>query len=353
MSSRPSIRSLAGSLGLSPATVSEALRGSPRVALVTRDRVQRAAEKAGYRPNRLVGQVMAEIRRTHNPSFHGTIAALITTEPPNPRRVRFHEHILAGARSRADELGYSIEIFRVGEGGLSLRRLAEVLRARGISGLIVMPFESARDWLDFEWQHFSAVKMDYCLSRPRLHTVCPDHHVTTLNALHRMRDLGYTRIGLCLSDLLDVRIHRKWSGPYIAFQQELPPGDRIPVLFYDELTAPQFLRWYRRHRPQVVVSHDRRIVNWLEQDGVAVPQEAGFFNLNCIEDPTGSTGFDLVPSLLGAAAVESVVAQLYRNERGVPPHPKTIMIEGRWQSGPTFLESPAGAPAAVSPAPAP
>ncbi len=340
MPSRPSVRSLAKSLGLSPATVSEALRDSPRVASVTRDRVVRAAERAGYRSNRLVGQVMAEIRRASNHAFHGTIAILITTEPPNLRRVRFHEDILTGARSRAEELGYSLEIFRVGDGGLPLRRLAAVLRTRGIPGLVVMPFESAQDWEEFEWQYFSAVKMDYCLSRPHLHTICPDHHVTFLRALHRMRDLGYRRIGLCIRDLLDVRIHRKWSGAFIAYQQEIAPSERLPVHFYDAWTAKDFLPWFRSQEPEVVVSHDRRIVSWIEEAGHAVPSDVGFFNLNCIEEPTLSTGFDLVPALLGAAAIESVVAQLYRNERGVPANPKTIMIEGRWQPGPTLLEKP-------------
>ena len=339
MSSRPSIRSLAHQLGLSPATVSEALRASPRVAAVTRDRVVRAAAKAGYRPNRLIGQVMAEIRRTTNHAFHGTIAILITTEPPNPRRVRFHEDILKGARSRADELGYSLEIFRVGDGGLPLRRLASVLRTRGIPGLIVMPFEATHDWHDFEWQHFSVVKMDYCLSHPQLHTVCPDHHVTFLRTLHRMRDLGYRRIGLCLRDQLDVRIHRKWSGAFIAYQQELEAGDRVPVHFYDLLSPAEFMPWFRTHRPEVVISHDWRIVTWLRDAGVAVPEVTGYFNLNCIEEPDLTTGFDLVPDLLGAAAIESVVAQLYRNERGIPAHPKTIMIEGRWKSGPTLRET--------------
>ncbi len=349
MSARPSIRSLATALGLSPATVSEALRSSPRVAKVTRDRVVRAAEKAGYRPNRLIGQVMAEIRRTTNHAFHGTIAVLITTEPPNPRRVRFHEEILKGARRRAEELGYSVEIFRVGDGGLPLRRLATVLRTRGIAGLVVMPFEASQDWEDFAWEHFSAVKMDYCLSRPRLHTVCPDHHVTFLRALHRLRDLGYRRIGLCLREMLDVRIHRKWSGAFIAYQQELAAGDRVPVHRYDELTAQEFLGWFREHRPDVVVSHDWRIATWLHEAGHAVPEDTGFFNLNCIEEPDLATGFDLVPDLLGAAAIESVVAQLYRNERGVPAHPKTIMIEGRWKPGPTLRETPAPvAPVAIT-----
>jgi LacI family transcriptional regulator len=323
MSARPSIRSLAAALGLSPATVSEALRSSPRVAKVTRDRVERAAAKAGYRPNRLIGQVMAEIRRTTNHAFHGTIAMLITTEPPNLRRVRFHEEILKGARRRAEELGYSVEIFRVGDGGLPLRRLATVLRTRGISGLVVMPFETAQDWEDFAWEH-----------------------VTFLRALHRLRDLGYRRVGLCLREMLDVRIHRKWSGAFIAYQQELAAGDRVPVHRYDALTAPEFLSWFGEHRPEVVVSHDWRIVSWLRESGHAVPGDTGFFNLNCIEEPALTTGFDLVPDLLGAAAIESVVAQLYRNERGVPAHPKTIMIEGRWNPGPTLRET--AAPAATA-----
>lgn len=339
MKPRPSIRSLAQQLGLSAATVSEALRSSPRVAKITRDRVVRAAEKAGYRPNRLIGQVMAEIRRTTNHTFHGTIAMLITTEPPNPRRARFHEEILKGARARAEELGYSVEIFRVGDGGLPLRRLASVLRARGITGLVVMPFEAAQDWQEFEWHYFAAVKMDYCLSRPRLHTICPDHHVTLLRALHRMTEMGYRRLGFCIQDSLDVRIHRKWSGAFGAYQQGVAPALRVPVHTYESLTATGFRDWFDKHRPEIVISHDRRIVGWLREAGRAVPEDTGFFNLNCIEEPALTTGFDLVPDLLGAAAIESVVAQLYRNERGVPAHPKTIMIEGRWKPGPTMREA--------------
>jgi hypothetical protein len=42
--------------------------------------------------------------------------------------------------------------------------------------------------------------------------------------------------------------------------------------------------------------------------------------------------------LLGAAAVESVVAQVQRNEQGVPPAPKTIMLPARWEHGPTVRQ---------------
>ncbi len=49
---RPTLRSLAEITGLGISTVSQALRGSPEIALETRKRVQLAAQQAGYRPNR-------------------------------------------------------------------------------------------------------------------------------------------------------------------------------------------------------------------------------------------------------------------------------------------------------------
>jgi hypothetical protein len=39
--------------------------------------------------------------------------------------------------------------------------------------------------------------------------------------------------------------------------------------------------------------------------------------------------------MVGAAAVDTVVAQIHRNERGVPVFPKTVMIEGSWMDGET------------------
>jgi LacI family transcriptional regulator len=66
-----------------------------------------------------------------------------------------------------------------------------------------------------------------------------------------------------------------------------------------------------------------------------VPKDVGFFNLNTTQEPHPSAGLDLLPRQLGAAAVESVVAQIQRSERGPPLHPKTISIEGAWVDGPT------------------
>ena len=72
----PTLRSLAKILGLSRTTVSDALRGSPRVDPNTALRVKKAAREAGYRRNPLAGALMSELRRSRGTAFRGVLAAV-------------------------------------------------------------------------------------------------------------------------------------------------------------------------------------------------------------------------------------------------------------------------------------
>src|SRR5688572_23660733 len=73
---RISIRTLAREIGLSTATISLALRDSTLVLPETRERVQQAAARAGYRANPLVGSVMSSLRRAADASYHGSLLAI-------------------------------------------------------------------------------------------------------------------------------------------------------------------------------------------------------------------------------------------------------------------------------------
>ena len=84
-------------------------------------------------------------------------------------------------------------------------------------------------------------------------------------------------------------------------------------------------------------------VDWLRAAKVSVPKRTGFFNLNWNERRRPCAGLDLRPELQGIAAVESVVAQIHRNERGLPTDPHTVMVSGRWIDGPTLRRRPAHA----------
>ena len=140
-SSAPTVRSLARELGLSRTTVSDALRGAPRVDIRTVQRVQEAARAAGYHRNPLAAALMSELRRSRGATFRGVIAAIDLDEPDRPAyAARFHRALVLGATSRSDELGFKLENFVMGrEGGLSVPRLDSVLQSRGIHGVLLLP----------------------------------------------------------------------------------------------------------------------------------------------------------------------------------------------------------------------
>lgn len=334
--SAPNIRSLAKITGFSISTVSEALRNSPKVKPATREMIRKAAQKAGYRPNPLVGAVMSEIRHASHQGYRGTIAAINYAETDPPQMPPFHREIFAGAQARGQELGYNLELFWVGGRGISLKRLDGILQSRGVQGVLVLPFRETRDFSDLTWPHYSAVCMDYCVSRPHLNIVCPDHHLGLLQLLGRITAAGHRRIGLFLENHRDERIFRKWSSAFLGWQQSLPARERVPIYHANEIERGPFLRWFQKHRPTAVVGHVTEAVSWLREAGFAVPGDVAFATLNWNLRSVDCAGLDLHPRLCGEAAIEMVIAQITRNERGAPAHPRTLTTEIVWQDGPTL-----------------
>ena len=342
MAKPPTIRSLARQLRLSVATVSEALRDSERVANATRVRVKRAAEQAGYRANPLLGAALSAVRRSRHQHYRGTLALVDTDEDGKAKLMLFHREIAAGAEARAQELGFHTELFWLGDRapGLSHPRLAQILNARGITGVVLLPFNTAQNLSDFDFSRVAAVQMDHCLEQPRLHTILPDHYVSMIHALERLTQLGYQRIGLCMEQRKDARLKSKWSAAFLTFFRTYARDTGIPALIEPkQLDRARFLSWFRHYQPDLVVGHVQEMVKWLVADGVRVPADVGFFNLNVTERTSPCAGLDLEPSRLGAAAVETVVAMLHRQERGVPAYPQTITLEATWVDGPTLRKS--------------
>jgi LacI family transcriptional regulator len=341
MSKTPTIRSLARRLRLSVATVSEALRDNPRVKPATRARVRAAAEKAGYWHNPLLSAALSAVRRARHQEYRGTLALVDTDEDNHAQYVVFHREIVAGAEARARELGFRTELFWIGSRtpALPVARLARVLQARGIPGAVLLPFNTAQDLSAFDFSHFAAVQMDHSLVEPRLHTILPDHFISMVHALERLTQRGYQRVGLCLEQRKDFRLKNKWSAGFLAFFRNYARDTGIPALIEPQLTREKFLAWFRHYRPDLIVGHMQAMVDWLQEIKVRVPEDTGFFNLNITERTAPCAGLDLGPRRLGAAAVESVVAMLHRQERGVPEFPKTITLEATWVEGPTLRPS--------------
>ncbi len=334
----PSLRQLAQELGLSHTTVSEALRGSPRVKPATRAKVLKVARELGYRRNPLAGALMSEMRRSRAGTFRGVLAVLDLDGPDDRAAgpMRYHRELSKGATKRAEELGFKADAFTVGKAGISLERLDKILQSRGIGGIFLLPVGSNPDLTRLDWTHFAGIYSDYVIERPGLHSVCPDHYRAMLMVLDRLYRLGYRRPGLVLAEPHDARLLYRWQAAYHTYQTHHDGMTRLPPLIISEPNQRDFTLWFKAVKCDVVLAHGPEVKTWMEEAGAKIPETHGFCCLNVLNSTVPCAGLDLQPRLLGERGVELLIGQVLRNECGAPDLPMTTTVPAAWVDGPTL-----------------
>ena len=310
-----------------------------RVDPATVRRVRNAAKDAGYKRNPLAAAVMSELRRSRGSTFRGVLAAVDIAEPQrSDPHGSFHSELVNGGRQRAAELGFKLEAFVVDRAVLTVQRLDTILQSRGIHGVLVLPSWDAPDWTGLDWSRYAGVYTDYLIDRPALHCVCCNHYRSIMALLTRLVERGYRRPGLYVERGRDERTQHRYSAGLRAFQETHPEFEPVPVLSLESHSAAAFQKWFRRHNPDVVLSHFTEVIDWMGLCGARVPETHGFVSLNLIYKTRPCAGLDQQPAELGARAVELLIAQLQRNELGVPSWPMTTTIPARWVEGPTLRQ---------------
>jgi len=334
---RPTIRSLAESLGVSRTTVSDALRNQPRVSAETRDLIQQAARAAGYRFNPLASSVLSQVRRTRLGTFQGVLAAIGQEEPARvPFPGAYWRDLLQGATERGLELGFKLEHFVVGRDRLTVPRLDTILRSRGIRGVLIMPAWEQPDFRLLNWPTLTGVYADYLMESPGLHSVCPDHPRGMELAMSRLHALGFRRPGLVLLQQESVRLHDRWLAAFLAFRHRHPEMSALPPLIVPAMNAEDFKRWFKQHQPDVVVGHRAEMIGWMEDCGARVPTTHGFCCLNLGLNAQPCAGLDQRPYHVGVRAIELVISQIHQNTYGTPELPSNTTVPMRWVDGPTL-----------------
>jgi LacI family transcriptional regulator len=311
-----------------------------RVDPATVQRVRKAARDAGYKRNPLAAAVMSELRRSRGSTFRGVLAAIDVSEPQrSDPHGSFHTQLVTGGRQRAAELGFKLEAFVVDQNSLTVQRLDSILQSRGIHGLLVLPSWYAPDWSGLDWTNYAGVYTDYVIERPALHCVCCNHYRSIMSLLAELMERGYRRPGLYLEHGRDDRTQRRFSAAFRSFQENQPNVEHVPLLMVGECRKENFIAWFKRHKPDVVLAHFTDVVDWMAECGARVPQTHGFVSLNLLYKNRPCAGLDQQPAELGARAVELLIAQLQRNELGVPTWATTTTIPARFVDGPTVRKS--------------
>jgi DNA-binding LacI/PurR family transcriptional regulator len=333
---RPTQKDIARVAGVTQATVSLALRNHPSIQAETSARIRTIAESLGYVPDPYLAGLSSYRQAKRTPSYHATLAWLSadadgTIWKNSPAFTAYHQ----GALRRAAELGYTLEDHCLQAPGMTPRRLAQIFRARNIPGILVAPQPRADAHIDFPFDHFSAVTLGYTLTSPRLHLVTW-HQFRAMETLFRkLITLGYRRPGLALAKESDLRSGNNWSAAFLSEQLRLP-ADPVPPLVIDPFSSRKVLAWYRRHKPDVIITIWPQVHDWLLEAGLDVPEKIGLALLSVPDGNLTLSGLSERPRSIGATAVEFLVGMIHRAEHGVPDMQTCLLTEGHWCDGTTL-----------------
>lgn len=342
MGDAPTLRTLAKLAGVSKTTVSLCLRDHPRISAELRARVQRLAAEAGYRPNALMANLLAQLRASKTSAYQSTLALVCAAKDPSELdTVPTFRAWIAGCRARATEQGYGFDQLWLYEPGISPARLVAILDARNIRGVAVVGFyegEAIPREFDPVWQRSAAVAIGTRPIWPTIHFVSNDQYVTVFRAVREVAALGYRRLGLCLASHIDNIVENKFTAGFRAAQERLGLAPDVPVYDLQPGTKKAFTTWLKHHRPEIILTIHAEVRGWVESLGLAVPGDVALVQLDKSQETGDWAGMQQNSELIGRSAIDMVIGQIHRNESGLPPIQKSMLIESTWSEGATVRE---------------
>ena len=157
-----------------------------------------------------------------------------------------------------------------------------------------------------------------------------------------LRSQGQFVMGGFQSVTTEIQI---WGPVQQASNKEimmLPEADRVAPLITHKVTKASLRQWLREQRVDcVILSHDAfQLRAWIDELGYEVPGKLGVCLATLYGPCEGLAGIDIQLDLIGETAVRSVVSMLQQNERGLPPYPRYVTVEGRWVDRPSVRPRP-------------
>jgi len=334
---RITILDVARRAGLSRSATAYALRDDHNASKATRERVQRIAQELGYRPDPVLSQLMSHLHSGQPKGYAGKIAFINPDPKRDFARTRPALHaIFKDATSRARVLGYELEEFWLHEPGRCPQRLARILLARNIRGIILSGVETRGTVLDFPWEQFASVRLGYSVREPALTRVVPHHYQNTMLALQQVWAAGYRRPGLLTLRRQDDAMVRLHIAAFLAYQDTLPPESRAGLMSGDSMEPEKIRAWFDEQRPDVILTTNYPARLHFAEAGIRVPQDVALVSLLRWDEQAGMAGVRPRVERLGTVAVNLLVSKLQHDERGIPDHCITVEMEGSWTEGPSM-----------------
>ncbi|WPJ94852.1 LacI family DNA-binding transcriptional regulator [Coraliomargarita algicola] len=331
---RVSMRMIAEKAGVSLATVSYALQGSTKVSTATRRSIERLAQELGYVSNPLIRQGMVQIRSTSERRVRSNLAYL-SIEPIG--ELLHHRRLLGACRKQAQVLGYHIEAFQFGEQASENQRLAQILIARGVRGLLLAPSDDVVGAFEFPWAEFASLELGYSMGSFRHHRVSLDYWQILTESLTHLAQAGYRRIAFVGQKHGIRRTNYRYEAAYLLHRKERSFGSiLLPHWVYEHMDPCKFESWLERARPDVIVSQDNHLFEFLKSFNGSGRGRVDFCSLLIQEPNSALSGMLVSLDSTAETAVDFLARRVESGDWGLPAAPVCLSVASRWQTGATL-----------------
>lgn len=286
-----SIKQIAREVGVSPATVSNALTGKGRVSPSKVDQIRAMAKELGYRPS-LTGRALQ--------SGQTGILGLVMPDLTNPLFPRIAQQLSIAADGRGLSILIADSRGNADEQGQALSRLVD----RGVDGLLVVPQKGT----SCEIQPVPTVIINTS-SDPR-NAVSADHQGGGRLIARHIADLGHQSVVLLGGDSVSEVQQDRIAG----MRAELGETIRIQLLWGTD-DVPPLISKIENGATAVMTTSDLlalRVQSHLTRTGLAVPGNVSL------------TGFDDLPL---AAAMHPMLTTVAQDVKSIAERALEIVTE--------------------------
>lgn len=330
------VKEVAAAAGVSFSTVAAVFRGEAWVRPATRERVEAAAARLGYRR-------------------HGAASVMASRAAKAGQLKTIHLGWLGGL-ARIARMGAMKEMRRAVEGrgwlfsGENLDPLEDWnavgrrWEAIGVDAVVLgrtHPLDAA---VRFPWERFVVVSTETHRLQEGFDVVRPSLFRSVFGLLEEVRCRGHRRIGIWLREGPAAQSDDQVRlGACLAFQQSVASrSERLPILrtgFSSDARELRLAAWLERVRPDAVVAFRASDRVLLEECGYGIPQRIGFAAFHVPGNLGGMVaGLPDRESMMPEEVLDAVERKLRSRQRGLSGVPHERVYPLRWTEGETLPE---------------
>ncbi len=337
LANRVSLRDVADVAGVSHPTVSRALTGDQGVSEKTRERIKKIAKELGYRRDPALSALASYRTAKQRPIHHGKLAYLHPWGGEFANRDCYTIKVfLPLVKERAEEVGYSIDVFTFFPSPKEQRRISNILYSQGIVGVFVGEMPPGHSTLDFiAWNRFSALALDSSLKSPRLPYISDATPKRMDVTYHKLRSAGYKRIGYLTRRTIEENVDNLFLSAYLKclYHDGLSASD-LPPYFYHNWQDLNPVPWLKKHKfDAVITTLSQELLMSLEKTHYRVPQDLGMSTLYLRpDDPPQVAGCSVDWSLWGTIAVDLLNNRIHHGDRGTNTVQTGMFLDTIWHA---------------------